>query len=390
MNILWYPQLSVMNDDGDYLLTADSNFRVMTDIVAGLRKVQPNIKIDCMLPSNIADRKSLKDVELDSTYEYTASTSVFGTRFHFDENQVRRILENTKYDVIFNNEPCLAMNFRIAGMGLKTEPILATYNHWTDLKRSPKLPKYTYNIRQAESAIFSDLLLGNTNYSLDMWTFNAMADYMKAKESVPVQQKRLVCPPPYNPDAFKGISTKKHSTFTIAYNQRLAGLPYYKYSYENAISIVRELNKEGFDINLKFFNPANKNLEGRVPDETFIKVVDGADKQTYFEELAKCHMTFDYYKDERIWSIGMVEAAALDCTPVLQHFTGYIEMFPDSYDGFFPYQNKLKLKDKIRTLCRDTEYCAELGREAKAHMLENYSAEVVAKNFLKRVAECKK
>jgi len=373
-----------------YIVTADSNFRVMTDLVEGLRKCKKRLKIHCLIPKNISDRRHLSEAKIDKYIFYDAATNVFDTRFHFDANFIRNVLQREKYNMIFNNEPCLTLNFKVAALNCKKEPKIVTYNHWIDYSGSSKLPKYSYNTRQICGAIYSDLCLSNTNFSLDMWLDKAVDDFYDKKIKKDLKKKAFKCPPPFNVDEFKRVNIKKDKTFTIAYNQRLSTLPYYEYSWKNSFKIISELVNEDLNIKVLAFNPSKKYDMSNIKKKyDFIEFITPNNRLDYLNNLARCHLTFDFYKAERIWSIAILECCALNVVPLLQYYDGYKEMFEKNSFVYFPYQNKEVLKNKIKLVYNWTQHendkVSDILSNCKRFMLENYSSEVIARNFLEKL-----
>jgi len=391
MKILWVPQLSAQDKiEKKYLVHADSNWRFFENLCAGFSK---EIEVVLLMPSknvlnfsNISLPKCVSQVFF-NTY---STIDVFGTRFNFDFDYAKKMLKSINFDAIFLNDPTLAMNWRAAMIQAKSKAKLCVYNHWLDCKRSPKTPRgMTYNIRQIEGALFADLVMSNTNFSLDDYA-SAAKDYFKRDIKKKVKNKMLKLPPAYNEDYFKKLKVRKKKCI-IAYNQRLSSLPYYSKSYLTFCKIVNEIFKENENIKnsfvVRFFNPNYYNTSFLNDFSFNYEVVCPNDSDTYLRLLSECICTADFYRDERIWSIALEEAAAVECVPILRYFDGYKEMFNKHYFGYF--SSEKQAKKKIESVCESFLYDKNLyentARAAKSFMKKKYSSKIVAKTFLSKL-----
>lgn len=390
MKMLWIPQLSV-DVGGKWNLSADSNWRVASDTIQGFRDLNIKMEINIVVPleENILDIKALEEVPADYFLHHPFPQHPFEYRFSFDSEAWKKLLFETDYDVVFLNEPCLVMNVRSLYIAAgKRVPILVAFNHWVDNFLSPKTPEgMTYFYRQVEGAMYADIYYVNSEYSKEFFIMGAQR-YFKDIAIEELKKKVHAFNVPVNTFELKEVNIKKNNTLTVAYNQRLSSLPYYRDSFTRFIKVVRELQAEGLEFDVWIFNPASKDVSKLLEGVSGVKMIKAIPRKEYYAELAKCHITADFYDSERVWSISHNEACFLNCMPILKNAWGYREMYPTIYGGY--YKTFGDGKDKLRKAIKDKKWREEQIKCARKYMIEFYSSKVIAKEVYDRIKKVRR
>jgi hypothetical protein len=133
VKLLWIPQLSSLKD-GKFYVTSDSNWNFFANIAKGLAK---HMDITIVLPYSeiIVDfcdvdrfiyEKGINVVHTNFT------KSVFGSRFNFNYDENRRIVDYVKPDYIWENNPTHVRAWKVIIDELNLKSKLITYLHFID------------------------------------------------------------------------------------------------------------------------------------------------------------------------------------------------------------------------------------------------------------------
>lgn len=378
LKILWVPQLST-TINGKFNLTSDSNWRYFSDMVIGLKKVDSNIQIHAVVPSEeqLVDIKQLDEADPDKFISIKMYVHAFAQRFDFNYEKWIQIVRDFDYNVVFVNDPTLVMNIKSLYAVLnKKPPFIVSYNHWPDNPLSPKTPDFmSYFFRQIEGAVYSDLHLVNTNFSKKFLIDGAKKVFNE--DIIKSLNKKIVaayCPIVEVPFATIGLKIKKIKH--IAYTQRLSDLPYYRKALDNCITILSDVYKQDQNFVLRLFNPANKIIPQEYVELPFVEVVYPKTKEEYYKLLAECYLSLDCYDDERVWSISQNEATNLMVMPILRYVDGYKEMYDKNYGGF--YTTNSECVKKILYALKNELWVNRQTRKARKFMLDMFNEKAVA------------
>jgi glycosyltransferase involved in cell wall biosynthesis len=392
MKMLYMPQLSV-DVDGKWNLEADSNWRVAEDLFTGLFAKDQKLQIDLILPM---EEKLLDPTAVDRLAARGKVTAVhthlpnhpFENRFHFNSTFWRTLVKEG-YDVVWLNDPCLVMNVRAVyeACGVK-QPLIVSYNHWIDNHFSKKTPEsMSYYFRQVEGALYSDLHFTNTEFSKEFFLKGARPIAI-GEDYKAIADKTYAIPPPVDMNELERYraSTRDDSVIRFAYTQRLSKLPYYRKSLDRFIAAMDRLAMESpLPVEAWLFNPAQKQLDESLTSRPYVKVVTPRNKREYLTALSQCHVTADFYEDERVWSISQNEACALDVMPILRWFDGYREMYPDDYLGY--YTNEQHAYENMLRAVVDSKWRHAEVMKAKSYMISRFSSESIGERVLSLIKE---
>jgi hypothetical protein len=380
-NMLWIPQFST-TINGKFNITSDSNWRYCSDMVKGIKKIDKNMHIDVIIPSeySLVNKNHLKECDADNFISMNMYVHAFAQRFDFNYDNWSQILNKSEYNIIWINDPALVMNIKsVYGVLKKKVPFIVSYNHWPDSPLSPKTPDFmSYYFRQIEGAIFSDIHFVNSEFSKKFLIDGAKKAFKDdIIKSLDKKVYAAFCPIIEEP------IPKELKENIVAYTQRLSDLPYYRNAFDNAITIMSKVYEVNKHFKFRIFNHADKPFPVEYKNLPFIEIVNPKNKLEYYKLLGECLMSLDSYVDERVWSISQNEACNLMVMPILKHIDGYKEMYDKSFGGY--YKDNDEAVKKIMYGLTHPLWVNREVKEARDFMLTNYNEAEVAQLALNRI-----
>jgi hypothetical protein len=359
-------------------------------MVKGFKEVDKNIIVDVIIPAeySLVDKNQLKECNADKFIPIDMYVHAFAQRFDFNYRIWTNIISNEDYDVVWINDPALVMNIKsLYAVTKKKVPIIVSYNHWPDNPISPKTPEFmSYFFRQIEGALYSDIHFVNTNFS-KRFLISGAKKYFK-DEVISVLLKKITatyCP--IVEISYSSIPQKSIKPIFIAYTQRLSDLPYYRKSFDNAMSIMTELYETNKNFKFRLFNHANKVIPPEYLNLPFVEVVQPKNKDEYYKLLSECLMSIDCYDDERVWSISQNEACNLLVMPILKFIDGYKEMYASSFKGY--YKNKDEVMRLLKKCLDNPKFAVNEAAYAKRYMISHFNEVILAKMVLNKISSIK-
>jgi len=368
MKILWLPQFSSVKE-GKYYIASDSNYSFAKNLIPSLLKVFPELEIFFLLPWDVAKSDYLEFYKFAQTYEIKISkikmtTSVFGTRYSFDYEYMKELIEKIKPDYIWENNPVHARALKTILWELKYDTKILVYYHWIDSPDYPKVaPEISYWYRQIEGAVSADLIFLNSHYALAQICTSihkTLRDVTIVKSLV---KKMYKVPPIFDSKLFEFKKSKSLECKGIIFNHRLSSLSYYKDNFNILADFMEKfIKKNGWGPKVYFTNPSRKEepkvnfeaefLDLSLPD--YYKFL-GSDKVTIAPNF--------FLHSQGMWSISTVEAGLLGNAVILPYKYGYMECAPKDYSGFF------KTKEEAYQLFEKVL----LDNEFKTQLIEEYN-----------------
>lgn len=139
--ILWQLQLSSYDSFGKFILTADSNWQIFALKAAEMVKVDPNIKIDVLVPFNQSCTEDLTKLLLEhglgsnvELVELNIASNALQTRFDFDWSHVKLALRDKldSYTHVYINDPMLLRHYKALFYLNKAKPKFILQTHFLD------------------------------------------------------------------------------------------------------------------------------------------------------------------------------------------------------------------------------------------------------------------
>jgi len=394
--MLWLLQLSSVRE-GEFYPLSDSNYNFAKNIIVGLNKIESGLDITLVLPKNISDtekpelNKFLNDYNI-GVYYADKTTSVFGSRYDFNYDDMFKLVRVLKPDYIFEHNPVHVRCWRTILKELVNDTIqLFTYFHWID---SPLFPKVDVNIsywyRQIDGILSADKVFFNSYYAISQ-IFDSMDDTLKfQKLEYYLKNKCYKIPPSWDADILK-YSKEKENNNGIIFNHRLSSLDYYMDNFKMLIEFLSKFEEE-FDYipDVYFTNPSRK----------LMPKIDNLSS----DSLGKLHALelneVEYYKflggnkvgiapnlfltSKGMWSIATMEAGVLGNAVIMPKMYGYAEMAIHYYAGFF--DNKAGAYRLFRELILNASFRKMLDEEFIAYA-GYFKSTSVAKDFLNIIEE---
>lgn len=388
-------QLSSVREN-EYYPLSDSNYNFAKNLILGIRKIldENELRIIALFPgqlnkSNEEDvAKFLSNISVEFE-KIPMTTNVFGTRFDFNYNLARALVEDCDPDFIFENNPVHVRAWKTVINDLKTfgqmpkdrDIKLITYFHWLDSPLYPKVPKeISYWLRQAEGVITADYVMFNSYYAMDQIVESFEKTILKSYfDTYGLSKKFFKIPPSFSESILEDkISFEKDNG--IIFNHRLSSLPYYKENFNNLVQLLVKFNNEhDFFPRVYFTNPSRKSI----PELPFRADFVEFDEDTYHDLLGSYNVGIApnfFVNSFGMWSIATMEAGIFENAVILPYKFGYIEMAKKEYKGFFT-----NLSEAYQ-LFEKCILSAEFRKELVAEFLETTSEFEninVAKKFLK-------
>lgn len=353
--ILYNLQLSAVERfTGKFLLEKDSNYSVFINAVKAFNLEFEDVEHYCIIPkvNQVAGDKYYTGVKHINYVRARKTPRVFSSRYHWDADEMAKIIEQIRPNVIWENNPTLVNNWKtlLLELGFINSIKVVTYNHWVDSNKYPKIDRRClYTIRQAEGLLLSDLYMVNSNFVKNQ-VLEAFGETFQIYAKS-IEDKIFVFPPLLDEYQIVGIGAihpkmMKRDTVRIIYNHRLSSLPYYNDAYQLFLSGLKEFDRMmkeynwGVKIIVTFTDASGKlktrrDIKFKNTDRIKIVLKGGMDKIDYLKELVKSDVCVATFKEDNGggWSISLAEAILADCRIVAPRHSGYAEMLPEKFDG---------------------------------------------------------
>ncbi|MBI2020108.1 glycosyltransferase [Candidatus Daviesbacteria bacterium] len=350
INLLYDLQLSVLDslDDGNFIMTTDSNVNVATVLIKNLLNLSNNIKIYVLVPpkSKILNFKNylLSDIQSSNLdfIEYKYYGNPFVDRMSFFSRDLIQSLKNLKVDIVYTNDPCKVLGYKTVLYSLLSKPVpVMSRNHWVTGKTDYKVPQYIdFALRQCEGALYSDNATFNSKFAVDSFLYNA-EQYLN-KETIESLSKKLDHIECVDIDKIDQYRTdEKFDEFTMIFANRLS----YYTGWKETLDAINRLWKRRKDFQVIVPDPGNKfKQEDLFSEYNFIKTVnkDTWTHEDYIKTCWKVDACIGNHKYPATWGgLAITEPMAAYSIPIIPKRHAYLEMFDSDSHSFFTDENDL-------------------------------------------------
>ena len=238
--ILMQLQLSnyapVENVGNHFILSADSGYQMMAGRIYEMLKFDPELIIDIILPEkSTIGEDPLELVRRSLRYEESLCkrlklwfvdipTNAIQSRHHFNTNEMKAILVDGRYDVIYINDPLHLKKYKSLCYTFKKKPKFIVHSHFID---NPECPKFPTDVSmwhsQVEAAIEADYNFWQCESAYKIFIESMKKDYSERLVQT-VMSKSSPWDDGYSHINIVNAEYIKKSSFIIALEEHLASL----------------------------------------------------------------------------------------------------------------------------------------------------------------------
>ncbi|MDR1418433.1 MAG: hypothetical protein LBI80_04685 [Endomicrobium sp.] len=323
-------------------------------------------------------------------YYANIGTTKYESRYSFDWYNFKKIIKDSKPDVIFLNQCELASALKSMLLTISMEHIkIISYCHYPALHRGDNdeiILDYSLN----NSGLCQNIVMNILSSVNISDTFIIQSDFARKmilnfaeKHNYFLNKNIEIIPPPYDPYLCDYEKTENPRIKKILYNHRL----YESYGTDRFLKFVVDND------NLKFIvsdpMPNRKSLRGKFNNTPVlyrkklfecknVELVDGGqNRELYKQYLNKCHIGMAPYRKACVWSMAAIDCLCAGIPVVAPNFAAYKEFIHPE----LLYDNEIQLKKLIEKLFNNEDFYLKVKNKSEK-ILEDISPFKTSKKIL--------
>jgi glycosyltransferase involved in cell wall biosynthesis len=316
----------------------------------------------------------------------------FQVRFNFDWIHIQRIIERYQPDVLWINQPELAMNFRAILCALGSTAQIVTYIHYLPIhavtEEGVTLDPSLNNEKLGLPILLS--VLGSVRISDKILVQSEFAKKMLCKSlrnfRIPFEYNKIhVVPPPFDPLLYQSGRSTGSATKHIIYNHRL----YKHYGTDFLLKVVKSLGKRQevqFHVAdlLASRNGTRQKLDNQVDQyrsvlrsqANVVFAANTGNRNTYRDVIRNCRAGLAAHRHMAVWSMSAIDCLGMGVPVVAPNFACYPEFIPQN----LLYSSDEEFRYILDHLLDSDRFWQEASQEGK-QKIEAYSPTKTAHKF---------
>ena len=365
-------QLSVINEEGNFIFNTDSNVNVADFTIRGLLEKNPDWEFYLLVPPSemiVNKGEFFKDSRI-HLLEYAYFNNPFVDRMSLNAQSLAKTLEGIHIDLVYTNDPQKVLPYKTFFYWKQNEFVkIITRCHWVTGKIHRKVPEeIDFVIRQTEGGIYSKYITFNSQTAVKMFLENAKEFYNEET----IDKLREKCIAIETVDVAKVDKQKQERIASNIPILLFAHRMSYYTGYAEVLEIMDEMYREGYQFQAYFPDPGNKqsqeSLHIRYP---FIIPIDKSTwtHEDYLKLCWKCDVAIGNHNIPTSWGgLALTEPMSAFCAPAMPDKDGYKEMFYEDREVFF--WGKGQLKKLLIKYILDEAFLKEKQEEARKFCVE--------------------
>jgi hypothetical protein len=385
--ILYGLQLSAVDKTGKFLLDKDSNFNFCKSMIKTFEKYyKGKYHHYVILPEYGCLFSDIESNNIDCVYHLDYYTNkVFSSRYHWNSNVARTILNKVKPDIIWENNPTLVNNWKtlLLEEGLIDKVKIVSYNHWPHNTEYPKIDRRcSYLYRQVEAIHLSDITLCNTDFVKQQ-----LIDSINELENINLEITgcsyiQSIAPIIDCEKIEKYNCKKREDIIKIIYPHRLSSISYYKDAFDNFIYALNKLKERKLN---KKVEVILTDASGKIKDRKDIKFKDSKNiklilknnmnREQYYKELNDSHICVASFRQGNGggFSMSLLEAIFANNACLIPSHSGYRYMAPDKFNGWI-----FDICTQLQLLINDNDIYNKNVKDLKEYY-KDYNIKIIKK-----------
>lgn len=385
--------LSILNISNKDNISCDSGYIFQCILSSQFEKMGHKYVV---AGSNCPEFKQATELKCKKEY-INLGTNKFSSRFDFNSDEIAKLIQKVKPDVIFNTQAELTSAIRSVLVWNQLNTPLVTYCHYPALwannmkSRTPEIDQSLNAGNLGNKIVFDILTALQTSDLFIIQSKFAKSLIVKAAKyyKVPYDSKKLiVLAPPADPlflDKKNGYITTLTNKKNYIYNHRL----YKTYGTQYFIDIFAELHKQ-FGIQCVVLDPMQKRSQKRATQNNtpadFVKIMlkmpgisiaqNNKTRNAYKTILNSGLVCFAPLRKACVWSMACMDCMGLGMPVVAPNMAAFPEFVPKS----LLYKNKRQLNKIISKLQTNDVFVKQMSEQCliSAH---KYSPEKTAEKL---------
>lgn len=385
--------LSILNISNKDNISCDSGYIFQCILSSQFEKMGHKYVV---AGSNCPEFKQATELKCKKEY-INLGTNKFSSRFDFNSDEIAKLIQKVKPDVIFNTQAELTSAIRSVLVWNQLNTPLVTYCHYPALwannmkSRTPEIDQSLNAGNLGNKIVFDILTALQTSDLFIIQSEFAKSLIVKAAKyyKVPYDSKKLiVLAPPADPlflDKKNGYITTLTNKKNYIYNHRL----YKTYGTQDFIDIFAELHKQ-FGIQCVVLDPMQKRSQKRATQNNtpadFVKIMskmpgisiaqNNKTRNAYKTILNSGLVCFAPLRKSCVWSMACMDCMGLGMPVVAPNMAAFPEFVPKS----LLYKNKRQLNKIISKLQTNDVFVKQMSEQCviSAH---KYSPEKTAEKL---------
>lgn len=348
MHVLWQLQLSNYYD-GKFSLTGDSNWTTFVMKARELKKHDPDLTINVLVPGFRCVHEDVKEelrkhglAEFVIALEINIPLNAIASRYDFSFSYMRSVFLNWGlFDVVYVNDPCLVGNYRAVMHDVKSKALLVSQCHFLDSGENPLVPpEVSYWHRTVEATEKADLNVWHCHTQMMEWADLHPFNHDKSVVWKSGHSTTMLDEPINMANIRFDYNAIPNGTTVVWVPNRIGGLGKSFDYTNNGRFLFDEMPKYGGEqVIILCGNPSQKitndEIAERVPE--YMKLVPGA---MNYDEYKWCtqraNIVVALYDKDSNGGIAVLEAMYHGAMPLMPDINEYSRYFDDINFPFGP------------------------------------------------------